>query len=171
MREHKFKHSFQNSLNPFLYVALMLKQRSILYFTASYLPIKGAPSWTLLMILIVIWQILILFFISKTSLDISANTLILNAPLNYIISTHKFAESLFSYFAIFCHIFISLSFFHIFFVFMSFFFLRLYIHIHLVLRFDLIYLFTLFFYILFLFIPRCLLIVIFYFICLYVRYS
>ena len=126
MRERKFKPSFQNSLNPFLYVALMLKQISILYFTASYLPIKGAPSWTLLMILIVIWQILILFFISKTSLDISANTLILNAPINYIISTNKFEESLFSYFAIFCHIFISLSFFHIFFVFMSFFFETVY---------------------------------------------
>ena len=54
----------------------------------------------------------------KTSLDISENTLTLNAKINYIISTNKFEESLIQYFVIFCYIFISLT---LFCILMSFF--------------------------------------------------
>ena len=44
LREHKVKHSFQDSLNPFVRVALMLKQICIFSFTAPCSVIKDAPS-------------------------------------------------------------------------------------------------------------------------------
>ena len=46
LREHKFKHSFQDTLNPFCFfvpVALMLKQIHIFFFTAPCLQIKDTP--------------------------------------------------------------------------------------------------------------------------------
>ena len=63
LREHKFKHSFQDTLNPFCFfvpVALMLKQIHIFFFTAPCLQIKDTSSWAQLMISIVLWQILMI---------------------------------------------------------------------------------------------------------------
>ena len=59
--EDKFEHTFQDTLNPLCLCDLMLKQICIFYFTAPCLVIKDAPSWAQLMILIVLWQILLLY--------------------------------------------------------------------------------------------------------------
>ena len=71
----------------------------------------------------------------KASLDMTANTLLLNATMNYIISTNRFKEILFKYFVVFCYMFISLTLFRILMYFLRF----LYIHIRIfVLGFALI---------------------------------
>ena len=99
----------------FVRVALMLKQIHIFFFTAPCLLIKDAPSWAQLIndsdsfLTNTNDSILthILLF-GKASLDISANTLMLNATMKYIISTNRFQESLF---LVFCNF---LLYFHLF---------------------------------------------------------
>ena len=99
----------------FVRVALMLKQIHIFFFTASCLLIKDAPFWAQLMndsdsfLTNTNYSILthILLF-GKAALDISANTLMLNATMKYIISTNRFQESLF---LVFCNF---LLYFHLF---------------------------------------------------------
>ena len=91
----------------FVRVALMLKQIHIFFFTAPCLLIKDVPSWAQLLndsdsfLTNTNGSILthILLF-GKASLDISANTLMLNATMKYIISTNRFQESLF---LVFCN--------------------------------------------------------------------
>ena len=91
----------------FVRVALVLKQIQLFFFTALCLLIKDAPSWVQLMndtdssLINTNDSILthILLF-GKASLDISANTLTLNATMKYIISTSRFQESLF---LVFCN--------------------------------------------------------------------
>ena len=102
LREHKFKHSFQDThfWIHFVPVAVMLKQTRIFFL---YCPLFTNQRHTLLSTVNDIYGSLtntnnsifthILLF-GKTSLDTSANTLILNAAMNYIISTNRFEESL-----------------------------------------------------------------------------
>ena len=100
-REHIFKRSSQDTLNPFcscgldvetnthffLYCLLFSDQRCTLLNTVN--DIDSSLSNTNDTILTHI----LLF--GKASLDISANTLILNATMNYIISTNRSEVSLF----------------------------------------------------------------------------
>ena len=88
-------------------VILMLKQIHIFFFTSLCVLIKYAPSWAQLMNNIdssltntndsILTHILLF---GQASLDISANTLILNATRKYIISTKRFQKSLF---LVFCN--------------------------------------------------------------------
>ena len=108
LREHKFKQAFKILWIHFVPVALKLKLIWIFFFfTAPCLLIKDASSWAQLKILIVLWQIIfdssltddlilthILLF-GKASSDTSANTLLLNATMNYIMTMKRFEESLF----------------------------------------------------------------------------
>ena len=99
----------------FVRVALMLKQIHIFFFAAPCLPVKDASSWAQLMNDInssltytndSILTHTLLF--GQASLDISANTLILNATRKYVVSTNRFQESLF---LVFCNF---LLYFHLF---------------------------------------------------------
>ena len=105
----------------FVRVALMLTQIRISFFTALRLLIKETPSWAQLMNNIdssndkytndsnskysnvkytddsILTRILLF---GKVSLGISANTLVLNATMKYIISTNRFQKSLF---LVFCN--------------------------------------------------------------------
>ena len=101
LREHKFKHNFQDTLNPFcscgldvetnrhffLYCPLFTNQRRTLLSTVK--DIDSSLTNTNDSIL----THFLLF--GKASLDTSANTLLLNATMSYIISTNRFEESLF----------------------------------------------------------------------------
>ena len=81
----------------------MLKQIRIFFFTAPCLVIKDGPSFLSTVNDIDSsltntndWTLTYLLLFPKASLDISAKTLILNATMNYIISTTRFVENLFS---------------------------------------------------------------------------
>ena len=101
LREHKFKHSFQDTLNPFcscglevetnthffLYYLFFSNQRCTLLSTVN--DIDSSLTNTNDTILTHI------FLFVKASLDISANTLILNAAMNDIILANRFEVSLF----------------------------------------------------------------------------
>ena len=97
--EHKFKHSFEDTLNPFCSCGLDVETN--MYFFLYY-PFSNQRC-TLLSTVNDIDSSLtntddttltdILLF-GKASLDITANTLILNATMNYI-STNRFEISLF----------------------------------------------------------------------------
>ena len=50
LREHKFKHSFQDTLNPFFSCGLGVETNTHFFFTAPCSVIKDAPSWAQLMI-------------------------------------------------------------------------------------------------------------------------
>ena len=99
--EHKFKHSFQDTLNPFCSCGLDVEINTHFFL---YCPLFSSQRCTILSTINDIDSSLtntndtilthILLF-GKASLDISANTLILNATMNYIISTNRFDVSLF----------------------------------------------------------------------------
>ena len=107
LREHKVKHSFQDTLNPFcscdldvetnmhffLNCPLFSNRRCTLLSTVNNIDssLTNTADTTLTDILL----------FGKASLDITANTLILNATMNYIISTNRFEVSLFKHFVIF----------------------------------------------------------------------
>ena len=98
---HKFKHSFQDTLNPFcscgldvetnthffLYFPLITNQRCTLFSAVNDIDssLTNANDSILTHILL----------FGKACLDIPENTLILNATMNYIMSTNRFEESLF----------------------------------------------------------------------------
>ena len=131
MLKHKFKNSFQDTLNPFCSSDLDVETNPHFFLCC---PLFSNQRCTLL----------------STVNDID-NSL---TNTNDSILTHNCNNELYQTneqnFLLYFHLF---NFFPYPYVFL----LRLYIHIHLVLRFTLIYLLTLFFYILFLFISRCLL--------------
>ena len=86
----------------FVHVALMLKQIPIFSFTA---PCLSNQRYTFLSTVNDIDSSLIntndtilthIQLFGKASLDISANTLILNATMNYIISTNRFSSKFLS---------------------------------------------------------------------------
>ena len=101
LREHKFKHSFQDTLN--LFCSRGLHVETNMHFF-SYFPLFTNQRYTLLSTVKDIDSSLtntndsmlshILLF-GKASLDTFANALLLNATMNYIISTNRFEESLF----------------------------------------------------------------------------
>ena len=89
LREHKFKHSFQDTLNPFCSCGLDAETNTHFFFAAPCLPVKDASSRAQLMNDInssltytndSILTHTLLF--GQASLNISANTLILNATRN-----------------------------------------------------------------------------------------
>ena len=128
LRQHKFKHSFKDTLNPFcscgldvdtsthffLYCPLFTNQRRTILSTVNnidssydkytddsndkYSNVKYTNDSILTHILL----------FGKVSLDISANTLILTATMKYIISMNRFQKSLF---LVFCNF---LLYFHLF---------------------------------------------------------
>ena len=53
LREHKFKHSFQDSLNPICNAALISNHVYIIFSTVPYFKTKDLSSWALLRLLIV----------------------------------------------------------------------------------------------------------------------
>ena len=101
LREHKFKHSFQDTLNSFcscgldvetnthffLYCPLFTNQRRTLLSTVKDIDSSLTNTNDSILTHILLF--------GKASLDTSANTLLLNATMNYIISTNRFEESLF----------------------------------------------------------------------------
>ena len=156
-----------------------LNKCTFFFFTAPCLLIKDAPSWAQLMNIdssltntndSILTHILLF---GQASLDISANTLILNATRKYIISTKRFQESLS---LVFCNFLLHFHLFN-FFPYPYYVFFWDYTSIFIWFLGLLFYLLT-FFYTLFLVISWCLLnikrhlvTVIFCSICLYVRYS
>ena len=61
LREHKFKHSFQNTLNPFCSRSLDVETNThFLLYCPLVSVIEDAPSWAQLMILIALWQMRII---------------------------------------------------------------------------------------------------------------
>ena len=101
LREHKFKHSFQDTLNPccsfglnvetnthfFLYFPLFTNQRRTLLSPVNDIDSSLTNTKDSILTHILLF--------GKVSLDTSANTLLLNATMNYIMSTNRFEESLF----------------------------------------------------------------------------
>ena len=62
MHEHKFKHSFQDTLNPFCLYGLDVEANTHFFFYCLLFINQRWPLWAHLMILIVLWQILILWY-------------------------------------------------------------------------------------------------------------
>ena len=106
LREHKFKHNFQDCLNPISSCGLDIESTSqfLLYF-----PTFNDERYTLLSTLNNIDCTL--FELTKSSLsqtllygntlfDKEKNTRILNAAIEYILSTERFEESLIYYISI-----------------------------------------------------------------------
>ena len=101
MREHKLKQSFQDTLNPFcscgldvetnmhffLYCTLFSIQRCTLLSTVNDIDSSLTNTDDTILTDILLF--------GKASLDITANTLIFNATMNYIISKNKSEVSLF----------------------------------------------------------------------------
>ena len=101
LREHKFKHNFQHTLNPFcwcslhietnthffLYCPLFSNQRCTFFSTFSDIDCSLANTNGTVLTHILLF--------GKASLAISVNTFIPNATMNYIISTKRFEASLF----------------------------------------------------------------------------
>ena len=100
LREHKFKHNFQDTLNPFcsrgldveanthfhLYCPLLTNRRCTLLSTVNDIDSSLTNTNDSMLTHILLF--------GKASLDISANTPILNATMNYIISKNRFEEIL-----------------------------------------------------------------------------
>ena len=101
LREHKFKHSFQDTLNRFcscglhvetnthlfLHCPLFTNQRRTLLSTVNDIDSSLTNTNDFILTYILIY--------GKATLDTSANTLLSNATMNYIILTNIFKESLF----------------------------------------------------------------------------
>ena len=101
LHEHNFKHSFQDTLNLFCSCGLDIETNMHFF---PYCPLFSNQRCTLLSTVNDIDSSLTntddtiltdIFLFVKASLDITANTLILNTTMNYIISTNRFEVSLF----------------------------------------------------------------------------
>ena len=100
LREHKFKHSFQDTLNSFCSCGLDVETNTYFIF---YCPLFTNQRHTLLSTVndfdssltnandLMLTHVLLF---GKASLDTFANTLLLNATMNYITSTNRFEEVL-----------------------------------------------------------------------------
>ena len=100
LREHKFKHSFQDTLNSFCSCGLDVETNTYFFF---YCPLFTNQRHTLLSTVndfdssltntndLILTHVLLF---GKVSLDTFANTLLLNATMNYITSTNRFEEVL-----------------------------------------------------------------------------
>ena len=112
--EHKLKHSFQDTLNPFCSCGLDVETNMHFFLYCLSFTNQRRILWAQLMILIVLWQILmirnlLIHLFGKVSLDTSANSPLLNATMNYI--NEQIWRKSFLFFVYFCYIFISLTFF------------------------------------------------------------
>ena len=114
LREHKFKHSFQDTLNPFC--SCGIDNETNMHF--FYCPLFTSQRRTLILTVIVFWHILMIRYWLYSSFWQSffryiCKPLILNATMKYIISVNIFQESPFLVFYkfLFCYFFISLAFF------------------------------------------------------------
>ena len=101
MRERKFKHSFQDSLNPFCSCSLDIKSTAH-YFL--YCPTHITERRTLLNTIGNIENNLLdlrepvlikTLLFGSNSFDTNANTNVLNATIEYVLSTKRFEEPLF----------------------------------------------------------------------------
>ena len=101
LREHKFKHNFQNCLDPLCSCRLSIESSSYFLF---HCPIFHDKRHNLLSTLNKINSKLLEsndFYLTKTilfgstSFDSETNTLVLNATIGYILSTERFKEPLF----------------------------------------------------------------------------
>ena len=100
--EHKFKHSFQYLLNPYVSVVWKLNQLTLHFLL--YCPIFN-NDWSSLLSTIRIIDCKLLenteasliqtLSYGNPSLDIITNSLILNATIDFILSTKRFEEALF----------------------------------------------------------------------------
>ena len=100
-REHKFKHSFQDLINPlcnsvyevistvhfFLHSPLFTNERTTLFSTLRNLDSKLCGNTDSLLTNSLLFD--------KESLNTDQNTAILNANMEFILSTKRFDESLF----------------------------------------------------------------------------
>ena len=103
LREHKFKHSFQDSLNPLcmnpygfdveptshflLHCPIYNNERSSLLSTIRNIDCKLLENTDSLLTQALLY--------GNPSLDINTNSLILNAAIDFILSTKRFEEALF----------------------------------------------------------------------------
>ena len=91
LREHKFKHSFQDTLNPFCLCGLDVETNTRFFlcypvFSNQRCILLGTVNNIVTSLTNTCDSILTyLFLFGKASLDTSANTFILNATMNYII--------------------------------------------------------------------------------------
>ena len=101
LREHKFKHNFQNCLDPLCSCRLSIESSSYFLF---HCPIFHDKRHNLLSTLNKINSKLLEsndFYLTKTilfgstSFDSETNMLVLNASIDYILSTERFKEPLF----------------------------------------------------------------------------
>ena len=101
LREHKFKHNFQNCLDPLCSCRLSIESTSYFLF---HCPIFHDKRHNLLSTLNKINSKLLEsndFYLTKTilfgstSFDSETNMLVLNASIDYILSTERFKEPLF----------------------------------------------------------------------------
>ena len=103
LRDHKFKYSFQDCLNPIFSCNIEVETTAhYLLHCLDYLHqretrlenIKSVPPNILKQNYLFISNVLLFV---DTSLDGSLNTIILNATINYIISTKRFNDSIFTF--------------------------------------------------------------------------
>ena len=96
LREHKFKHSFQDSLNPFCSCGLDIESTALFFL---HCPMYITEGQTLLSIIKNIDNNFLHLcepvLIRTLLFDTNANTNVLNATIEYIISTKRFDEPLF----------------------------------------------------------------------------
>ena len=101
LREHKFKHSFQDSLNPFCSCGLDIESTvHFLLHCSTYITEKRTLLSTLVNIdnnLLDLCEPVLIrtVLFGSNSFDIDANTNVLNATIEYILSTKRFDKLLF----------------------------------------------------------------------------
>ena len=106
LNEHKFKQSFQDTLNPFCLCGLNVETNTHFFLYSSLFSIQRCILLSTVKLLIVLWQTLmipyclIFFFLVKV--------LLIYLQIHYIILTNRLEESLF-YFVFFCYTFIPLT--------------------------------------------------------------
>ena len=101
LREHKFKHSFQDSLNPFCSCGLDIESTAhFLLHCPTYIIERRTLLSTLVNIdnnLLDLCEPVLIrtLLFGSNSFDTDANTNVLNATIEYILSTKRFDEPLF----------------------------------------------------------------------------
>ena len=103
LRQHKFKHSFQDSLNPFCSCGLDIESTAhFLLHCPTYIIERRTLLSTLVNIdnnLLDLCEPVLIrtLLFGSNSFDTDANTNVLNATIEYIISTKRFDEPLFQW--------------------------------------------------------------------------
>ena len=102
LHEHKFKHSFQDSLNPFCSCGLDIESTAHFLHCPTYIIERRTLLNTLVNIdntLLDLCEPVLIktLLFGSNSFDIDANTNVLNAAIEYILSTKTFDEPLFQW--------------------------------------------------------------------------